>query len=154
MISTLTAPIATKTQDLELLTFRIGNMLIGVDIHHVKEINCHLQVTRAPHAEGYVLGVMNLRSDVITVLDFGKLLQLSSSRQGSQSVIVTYDGELIALAVDRVEDVITMAPTDIAPLPPNFRHMEKRVFQGVYRLESELVLLLDLAEILPAKPVR
>lgn len=143
-------PSNTITPDLELLTFRIGNMLMGIDIHHVKEINCHLQVTRAPHSDEYVLGVMNLRSDVITVLDFGKLLRLGSCRHAAQSVIVNHDGELVALAVDRVEDVITMAPSDIAPLPPNFRHQDQRAFRGVYRLEAELVLLLDLATILPA----
>ena len=137
-------------QLVELLTFRVGKLLLGLDICRIKEINCRLQITRAPHALDYVLGVMNLRSDVICVLDFGRLLGLGtdSASLSTRGVIATHEGELIALAVDEIADVVTMPVSELEPLPTNFRRGDERCFQGVHVHQDELIFVLDLSEVL------
>lgn len=156
MQSTKIEPSLVGPQELELVTFRVGKMTFGIEIHHVKEINSHLAPTRAPHAPRAVLGVMNLRGDVITVVDLATLLQLPQRGQPSRSkgVIVSVGGELVAVAVDQVEDVVTLERHELHPLPPNFRHGDSRVYQGVYQAEHGLVVLLNIDEAMESHLVR
>ncbi|ADB16742.1 CheW protein [Pirellula staleyi DSM 6068] len=148
MQTMIAKPQQVARQELELVTFRVGKLTFGIEIHHVKEINSHLVPTRAPHAHRAVLGVMNLRGDVITVVDLATLLKLPQRSEGARGkgVIVSVEGELVAVAVDQVEDVVTLERHELHPLPPNFRLGDSRVYQGVYPTEHGLVVLLDIVE--------
>lgn len=149
-------PVMTSSTEVELLTFRVGKLLCGVDIREVKEIKSQLTLTRAPHAAKYVLGVMNLRSDVITVLDLGRLLRITppGATAGDRGVIVGFHGELIALAVNAVAEVHAVSTDNISPLPPNFRRKHDRAFLGVCSPAEELVFVLDFEEALKTRPAK
>lgn len=58
----------------ELATFYVGNALCGMDILKVQEINKLMQMTKVPQAPEYVLGILNLRGQIVTILDLGKKL--------------------------------------------------------------------------------
>lgn len=134
----------TAQREVELVTFQCGGLICGIDIREVKEINSCLAVTRAPHARPYVLGAVSLRGDVITVVDLARLLELPASQtRSSSSVIVNVEGQWVALAVEAVLDVVSVHPNDIAPLPPNFRGGQERIFSGVIQREKDLLITLD-----------
>ncbi len=135
--------------ELELTTFYVDELLLGVDIHQVEEINRQLNMTPAPHTPDTVRGVVNLRGEVVTVLDLRRALGLEPTIIGAESrnVIVNSRGERIGLLVDRIADVVIAATDQIESPPANVNGIDGRFFTGVYKLESELVVILDIEQV-------
>lgn len=139
----------------EYVSFYVGELLLGVDIIRVDEINRHLDVTPVPHAPPFVKGVLNLRGEVVTVVDLRMILGMppSLSDRTTRTVIVRSKGEQIGLLVDRIADVIGTRLDEIDPVPPNLRGTDSRFFVGVYKLEKELLVILDVDAALAAETV-
>ncbi|NLE57820.1 MAG: chemotaxis protein CheW, partial [Planctomycetes bacterium] len=135
--------------ELELTTFYVDELLLGLDIHQVEEINRQLNMTPAPHTPDTVRGVVNLRGEVVTVLDLRRALGLEPTIIGahSRNVIVNSRGERIGLLVDRIADVVIAATDQIESPPANVNGIDGRFFTGVYKLESELVVILDIEQV-------
>lgn len=150
-MTTATTSTAKQTsQEHEFVTFYAGDLLIGVDIRQVQEINRHVETTPVPHAPEFVRGVVNLRGDVVTVVDLRATLHMpcGALTTSSRNVIVNYKDELIGLLVDRIADVVETRDDDIDPTPPNVDGVDNRFFQGVCKLEDDLLVLLDVNETL------
>ena len=146
--------IVENAAEVELATCYVGDLLLGIPIHEVEEISRCCTVTPVPGAPGSVCGVMSLRGEVVTVLDLRVVLGLGKtecSRQ-TRNVIVHAAGERIGLLVDRVADVVRATTADLVPPPANMTGAESAMFQAVYRMESELLLLVDVAAV-TADPV-
>ena len=143
---------ANRTDEMELVSFYVGDLLVGVDIGHVEEINRHLDLTPIPHAPASVRGVVNLRGDVVTVLDLRTILGLEKVEisKHTRNVVVASGGERIGLLVDRISDVVRAWPDDIDPSPANVRGGEGRFFKGIYQLEKELLVILDVDAVVNA----
>ncbi len=137
-------------QELELATFYIGDMLMGIDIRQIQEINQHLHMTPVPHAPDFVRGVVNLRGRVVTVADLSVVLGLGQAviTPRSRNVIVNSNDEQIGLLTDRIADVVTVTKHDIELPPANISGVEGRFFKGVCKLESTLLLIIDVEEVL------
>ena len=150
-IATETAS-ATTADEMEFVTFYVGNILIGVEIHQVEEINRHVDVTTVPHAPEYVRGVINLRGEVVTVVDLRAILGLPPAEitQQTRTVVVHSKDEQIGLLVDRIADVIKTRTDGIDPPPANIGGLEGRFFSGVHKLEVELLVILDIDAALAA----
>lgn len=142
--ATLTPP-RNLTQELEYATFYVGDILLGVEIGQMEEINRQLDVTLVPHAPPFVRGVVNLRGEVVTVVDPRVILGLSAGEvsASSRTVIVRHKGEQIGLLVDRIADVVRVSAGEMELPPANIGGIEGRFFKGVYKLESELLVVLD-----------
>jgi purine-binding chemotaxis protein CheW len=141
---------SSRGQELELTTFYVGDLLLGVDIHQVEEINRQLNMTPTPHTSEIVRGVVNLRGEVVTVLDLRRALGLEATEicDSSRNVIVNSRGERIGLLVDQIADVVIATTDQIEPPPANVNGIDGRFFTGVYKLESELVVVLDIEQVL------
>lgn len=148
-VATLETPEA-KSGELQLATFYVDNMLLGLQIDQVQEINRRLDFTCVPHALESVRGVINLRGEVVTVVDLRTVLGLGESQSTSQSrnLIVNYNDELIGLWVDKIADILSVLPSDVKPTPSNMSQGDSRHFQGVVQLDSEIVVILNLASVL------
>ena len=95
---------------------------------------------------------MSLRGEVVTVLDLGVVLgfgKIDLTRQ-TRNVIIHAAGERIGLLVDRVADVVSAATADLLPPPANMGPAESAMFRAVYRMENELLLLVDAAAVAAA----
>lgn len=151
-MSTATATKSKLMAEMEYTTFYIGEMLMGIDIQQLQEINQHTELTRVPHAAACVRGIVNLRGDVVTVLDLRTLLGLEAVEinDKSRNVIVRSDGENVGLLVDRIADVVYTRSSEIESVPANVGGIDSRFFQGVCKLEGKLLVVLDTAEILRA----
>jgi purine-binding chemotaxis protein CheW len=145
--------LATKpptTGDIQIATFHVGELLLGVDIREVQEINRQLEVTRVPKAPGFVRGVINLRGEVATVIDLRCVLGLPASgvSRDSRNLIVHSQGEAIGLLVDRIADILSLDDDDILPAPANVDGVDGRFFRGVYPVKDSIVVLLDVEQVL------
>jgi len=131
-------------------TFYVGEMLLGIDIQQIQEINRQLEVTYVPHAPDYVHGVINLRGDVASVINLSTILGLPEVEvtRDSRNVIVHSQGESIGFLVDRISDILTLRSDEISPAPSNVNGVQGRFFSGVHTLESEVVVILNIQEAL------
>ena len=149
-MSTAVADRSGATAELQFATFYVGHMLLGVDIRVVQEINRQSEITQVPHAPDYVRGVINLRGDVATIVDLRAILGLPPSETSRQTrnLIVHHQGEAIGLLVDQISDILTLREDEISPPPTNVDGVDGRLMSGVCTLESEIVVLLDIDEVL------
>jgi purine-binding chemotaxis protein CheW len=149
MISTQKQPVFGTAAEIELATFYVADLLLGIPINEVEEISRYCTVTPVPGAPESVSGVMSLRGEVVTVLDLRAVLGLGKTECARQTrnVIVHAGGERIGLLVDRVADVVRAATADLLPPPANMSGADSTMFHAVYRMESELLVLVDVAAV-------
>lgn len=142
----------TKSTEQQLATFYLGDMLLGVDIHEVAEINRVQEMTPVPHAPPAICGVINLRGEVVTVIDLRTVLGLPRQpiTDQTRTLVVNSRGEQIGLLVDRIADVVLANTDEIESRPGNVQGLDGRFFQGVYKLDSMLLIVLDVQETLAA----
>lgn len=139
-----------KTGPVQLSCFYVGSALCGIDINVIQEMNRQVEMTRVPQAPSFVLGIMNLRGRIVTIIDLGLKLGLAPSviSGTSRIIIVNSRDENIGLLVDRITDVVTAKWEDIEPTPSNIKGVKGRYFQGVLKSAKELVAVLDVKEVL------
>ncbi len=136
----------------EMATFYVGEALCGTDILKIQEINKHLEMTVVPQAPKYVKGILNLRGQIVTIIDLGEKLGLSSTRvaSGSRNIIVSSGNEYIGLLVDRISDVVRAEWERVETPPANIGGLQGRFFEGVFKTEENLIGILNLSAILEA----
>ena len=141
---------AIKARSTELATFYVGKALCGIDILNIQEINKHFEVTTVPQAAEYVVGVLNLRGRIVTILDLGKKLGLSQIEKdkNNRNIIVRSQDEHIGLMVDSISDVVTADTDRIESSPSNINGLKGKFFQGVLKTETSLIGILDIEEVL------
>lgn len=147
MIATPT-PTAAETQ--QFATFYVGDLLLGVDIRLVQEINRQLDITPVPRAPKHVRGVINLRGEVATVINLRTVLGLPDAEVGrdTRNLIVHSQGEAIGLWVDRISEILSLNPNEISDPPSNVAGVDGRYFLGVHTLENDICVLLDVEQVL------
>jgi purine-binding chemotaxis protein CheW len=88
------------------VTFRLSNNLIGFNILDIREIVPYIKVTDVQQSQDFVLGLMNLRGQILTVLDIGVLLGLEKRTIHSESHIIIFKHKKVGFVVDQIKDVI------------------------------------------------
>lgn len=139
-----------QDRTLELATFYVGDALCGMDILKVQDINKLTEMTNVPQAPDYVKGILNLRGQIVTILDLGKKLGLSETRKGAdnRNIIVNSEDEYIGLLVDRISDVVRADVDAIEPPPANIGELQGKYFEGVLKGDNGLIGILKTEEIL------
>jgi purine-binding chemotaxis protein CheW len=134
----------------QLASFYVGDHLLGLDIYHVQEINRQFDITSVPHAPDYVRGVLNLRGEVVTAIDLRRILGLQSVpiSAATRNLIVHHRGELVGVLVDRIADILSIPRDGVLPPPSNVIDVDNRFIEGVYTLDNDIVVILDVDEVL------
>jgi len=140
----------TDNKSFKLATFQVGTVSFGVDILKVQEINKHIEMTKVPQAPEYVLGVMNLRGRIVTVIDLGRKLELppANLNDESRNIIVNSHNEHIGFLVDRIADVMPADWDNVSPPPSNVGGIQGKFFKGVLKTDEGLIVILDVDEVL------
>jgi len=136
--------------NVELATFYVGEAFCGMDILNVQEINKMMEMTTVPQSPDYVNGILNLRGQIVTVIDLGAKLGLSPTRisDTSRNIIVNSQGEYIGLLVDSIGDVVN-AEWDLVEAPPaNIGGVQGKFFKGIFKTENRLIGILDISRVL------
>ena len=140
----------TDKNILELATFYVGDALCGMDILKVQEINKLMEMTKVPQAPDYVTGILNLRGQIVTIVDLGKKLGLGKTDFGDdpRNIIVNTPSEHIGLLVRKISDVVMADPDRIESAPANMSGIQGTFFTGVYKTENKLIGILNVEEVL------
>ena len=140
----------SNNKTVDLATFYIGGALCGMDILMVQEINKHLEMTKVPQAQEYVTGILNLRGEIVTVIDLGIKLGLSSTRisEKTRNIIVNSKDEHVGLLVDSIADVVQAESDKVEPAPANIGGVKGKYFEGVFKTEKSLIGILNVEEVL------
>lgn len=137
---------------LQYCTFRLGDLYLGIDVIDVQEVLYHADVTWVPHAEAAVRGLINLRGQIATTIDLRTRLGLEPVEDMRQThVVVTHAGESISLLIDEVDDVLTVSTHQFAPPPATLAGPARELIMGAYKLEDELLMVLDVRQALNVK---
>ncbi|MEA3357800.1 MAG: chemotaxis protein CheW [Thermodesulfobacteriota bacterium] len=147
---TKTAETKIKDKTTKLATFYIGDALCGMDILKVQEINKFTDVTKVPQSPEYVIGILNLRGQIVTVIDIGKKIGLSSTTvtEMSRNIIIKLQNEYIGLLVDSIGDVVLADMKKIEKPPANIGGIQGNFFEGVFMAEKDLIGILDVEKVL------
>ena len=134
----------------ELATFYIGNALCGMDILKVQEINKIMQMTKVPQAPEYVLGILNLRGQIVTIIDLGKKLGLGETgiSHDTRNIIVNSSGGHVGLLVRSISDVVEANLERQEKPPANMKGIQGEFFTGVFKTETELIGILNVDKVL------
>jgi len=136
-------------KEVQLATFYLEDQLFGVDICEIQEINRQQDFTIVAHTPDYVRGVINLRGEVVSILDLRTILGLGETEFGLQTrnIILRSNGEPVGLVVDRLSDVTTVPVNEIEPAPANIPGVSARFMLGVYQAAAELIVILKVEEL-------
>jgi purine-binding chemotaxis protein CheW len=140
----------TSKNIVELATFYIGDALCGMNILKVQEINKLMKMTKVPQAPDYVLGILNLRGQIVTIIDLGKKLGLGETdiSLDPRNIIVNSSGSYVGLLVRKIGDVVEADMKKLEASPANMRGIQGEYFTGVYKTQSNLIGILDIDKVL------
>ncbi len=134
----------------ELATFYVGDALCGMDILKVQEINKLMQMTKVPQAPDYVVGILNLRGQIVTIIDLGLKLGLGATdlSQDPRNIIVNSAGAHVGLLVKKISDVVSADMERRESAPSNMRGIQGEFFTGVYKTDTSLIGILNVDKVL------
>ena len=138
----------------EFVTVMIGNHLFGLPISRVQDVFVPDRLTRVPLAPPEVAGILNLRGRVVTAIEMRTRLDLGT-RQADQPVMaigIELKGESYGLLVDSVGEVMQLPNRACEAKPANLDARIARVAAGIYRLEGQLMIVLDVDRVLDITP--
>lgn len=142
------------------ITIKIGEYLFGIDLRHVREVNRFLDITPVALAPEFVSGLMNLRGQIVTVIDPGIKLHMEKRKvsKTSRCVILktaTEDAsitlkDILGVLVDSIGDIFTVNDSEIEPSPPNVGEIDEQLISGIVKLDDDLLIILKLDALLQA----
>jgi purine-binding chemotaxis protein CheW len=129
----------------QLCTFFVDGLFLGVEVEKVQEVIRFQEMTCVPLAPGVIGGLINLRGQIVTAVDLRKRLALrprSAEELPINVVVQTNDGAM-SLLVDDIGDVVEVHTESFERAPHTLTGVTRELIHGVYKLENQLLLLLD-----------
>jgi purine-binding chemotaxis protein CheW len=143
---------AANIDEIQLVTVRIEGQLIGLPITAVRDVFSIHAMTPVPRADRAVAGLVNLRGHIVTILDLGSLLNSRRTERRADrepmAVGVERGSEVFGLVVDEIGDVLSLSPDSSDAMPANMSPSWARFTRRVHKLESELMIEIDLHTLL------
>ena len=132
------------------VTMRVNGQLFGASVMTVQDVVREQKIARIPLAPHVVEGSLNLRGRIVTVINMYKRLGLPTSAMPKKQmhVVIEYRDELFSLMVDAVGDVLTLSVNQIDKVPVNIQSSWREMAAGICRLDGELLVLFDIAELM------
>lgn len=146
---------STQTRSL-ICTFYLNSALYGIEIEHVQEVGQLTSIVTVPLAPPTIRGLVNLRGQIITLLDLHRLLELqptedppdistkTNTPETSTNIIVRWNHEAIGLIIDRIGEVMEIDPGKVEPIPSNVMSIQTSSLKGIYTLPNQILHLLNL----------
>lgn len=134
----------------DFVTMTVAGQLFGIPVLTVQDVLGEQRITRVPLAPPEVAGTLNLRGRIVTAIDMRQRLGLPARppEQHGMSVVVDRDGELYSLVVDAVGEVLRLEVEQYERNPATLDPVWRDVSTGVYRLDDNLMVVLDVRRLL------
>ena len=135
---------------LQLCSFQLADALFGIDTMLVQEIIKVPEITKVYQAPEEIIGIINLRGKIVTIIDLAIKLDLHTDVETSNRriIIVESRNEPFGLMVDTINDVIHIDGDELDSAPANVRIAQGRFITGVFRDEEQLIAILNIEEII------
>jgi purine-binding chemotaxis protein CheW len=130
----------------QVVIFKLGNEQFALNTDKVQGINDAMEITKVPNAPGFIIGLMNLRGNVIALLDINILLDVPKASQNQDNIIIIdTENELLGIAVDQVEDVLDIDADIIEKPVDDFR---KEYVEGIINFKDSIATLINIDKLL------
>lgn len=150
MASTMKSNAVQDDPVLQWVTFRLDGETYGVNVMQVREVLRYTEIAPVPGAPTYVLGIINLRGNVVTVIDtrhrFG--LQPGEITDNTRIVVIEAEKHVVGILVDSVAEVVYLRLSEIETAPNVGNDDSAKFIQGVCHKNSELLILIELDKLL------
>ncbi|MBK9578287.1 MAG: purine-binding chemotaxis protein CheW [Fibrobacterota bacterium] len=142
--------IGKDSAQIELTVFTVGDILCAVENDRVREISGLRAITPVHHAPEHVRGVVNLRGQIMTIIDLGVRLGIGAvpEDRNSRILVVRSGEEDIGLLVDGIEDVKTVSASDMEPPPSNVQGLSGAFLKAILKEKDDLACIVDMEKIL------
>ncbi|MFN4087653.1 MAG: chemotaxis protein CheW [Alphaproteobacteria bacterium] len=133
-----------------LISVTVGGQLFGIPVLQAQDVLNPQRIVRIPLAPAAIAGSLNLRGRIVTAIDLRSCLGLPAcpDPSASMSVVTEREGELYSLLVDSVGEVMTLSPDSFEQTPGTLRQLWREVCDGIYRLDGQLLLVLNVGRVL------
>lgn len=137
-------------ETIQLVSFQLSQEEYGIEITKVQEIILMGEITRVPQTEEYVVGLINLRSTVIPIIDLRLRFCLDQTEETDETriVVVNVAGKTMGIVVDSVSEVLRISQNQIAPPPPTVAGLGEEYLTGLVKMEDRLLIMLDIDKIM------
>ncbi|TWH64932.1 purine-binding chemotaxis protein CheW [Azomonas agilis] len=135
---------------LQWVTFRLDDESYGVNVMQVQEVLRYTEITPVPGAPSYVLGIINLRGNVVTVIDTRQRFGLDPApvTDNTRIVIIEVDRQVVGILADSVAEVVYLRQSEIETAPNVGNEESAKFIQGVCNKGGELLILVDLEKMM------
>ncbi len=149
-MNTNTAEVDANDSVLQLVTFRLKDESYGINVMKVQEVLRVTEIAPVPGAPPFVLGIINLRGNVVTVIDTRSRFGLPSAEldDSSRIVIIESEKQVVGILVDAVAEVVELNEGEVDAAPNVGNDESSRYIQGVATRENGLLILVDLNKLL------
>ena len=149
-MSTAVAESLNDDQVIQLVTFRLADEVYGINVMQIQEVLRVSEIAPVPGAPSYVLGIINLRGNVVTVLDTRSRFGLVPKEidDSSRIVIIESEKQVVGILVDSVAEVVELRSSEIDSAPNVGNEDSSRYIQGVASRDDDLLILVDLNKLL------
>ncbi|MCW8827116.1 MAG: chemotaxis protein CheW [Gammaproteobacteria bacterium] len=140
----------------EWVTFHLLDEKYAVNVTHVREVLKNTNISPVPGAPYFVLGIINLRGNIVTVIDSHSRLSLAPSEptDSTRIVVVDMDGQVVGMMVDKVDEVVILKDSEIDFAPNVGNDDSSNFIHGVSQRDEELLILVDLDKMLALEQYR
>lgn len=143
---------AVNFNERQLVVFELAKETYGVDISRVQEIIRFQEITKVPKVPDFIEGVINLRGNVIPVIDLRKRFDFEEIEKtnATRIIVVEVDQYTVGMVVDAVSEVVRVNENSIEPPSNIIADIDTDYLSGVCKYEDQLIILLELSKVLSA----
>jgi purine-binding chemotaxis protein CheW len=135
---------------LQWVTFKLEGETYGINVMQVQEVLRYTDIAAVPGAPGYVVGIINLRGNVVTIIDTRNRFGLAPApvKDDTRIVVIEADKHVVGILVDSVAEVVYLRQSEIETPPNVSKDDSSKFIQGVCKKNEDLLILVDLDKLL------
>jgi purine-binding chemotaxis protein CheW len=135
--------------NMQIVVFKLSNEEFAIEVSSIEAIIKLQAITKVPHAPAHVVGVTNLRGNIVPVIDLKKRLNLPETVHNADTriIVAILKDSKVGMVVDAVSQVIEIEESQIEPTPQITTSIDSSYIRGIVKVEKLLVILLDLTKI-------